>query len=94
MDEMGNAWMGAITDVMHDVHTGCLDDASMGAMIDMTHHVWTCCMDDAWMGVMKDVTYIVQRDGDFTGILLRNLPCFSPDNYRGILMGLQQTVMR
>ena len=28
---MGNAWTGAMTDVMHDVQTGCPDDAWMGA---------------------------------------------------------------
>ena len=38
---MGDAQMGAMTDVMHNVQMCCMDDAQMGAMTDIMHHVQT-----------------------------------------------------
>ena len=60
---MGDALMGAMTDVMHDVWMCCTDDAWVGAMTDAMHNVWTGCMDDAWMGAMTDIPYGVWTDG-------------------------------
>ena len=38
---MGNAWTGAMTDVMHDARMGGTDDAQTGAMSDVMHDVQT-----------------------------------------------------
>ena len=84
--------MGAQTGAMHDVLMGCMDDAQTGAMTDVSHELWTVCTDDAQIGAMTDVTYDVLTVGDFTGFCEGNLPWFSPHNYRGFLMGLQQMV--
>ena len=61
---MGDAWTGAMTDVSHDVWTGCMDGAQMGAMTDIMHDVWMDCKDDSWIGAMKGVMYNVLMDGD------------------------------
>ena len=90
---MGDAWMGAKTDIMHDVWMGCTDDAWTGAMTDVSHELWMGCMDGACTGAPKGVTYDVLTVGDLPGFCEGNLPWFSPHNYRGVLMGLQQTVM-
>ena len=36
---MGDAWMGAMMNVMHDVWTCSMDDTWMGAMTDVMHNV-------------------------------------------------------
>ena len=66
MDGMGDAQMGAGTDIMYDVQTGCMDDAWTSAMTDITHDVEMDCTDDAWTGTMTDIMYNVLMDGDFT----------------------------
>ena len=91
---MGNALMGAKTDITHDVQIGCTDDAETGAMTDVSHELWMGFTDDAWTGAPKGIIYDVLMVGDFTGFSCSNLLCFSPHNYRGILTGLQKTVMR
>ena len=68
---MGNPWMGAMTDVMHDVQMGCTDDAQMGAMTDVMHDVRMGSMDDAPTGATKGITYDVLTDGDFTRLSCR-----------------------
>ena len=94
MDGTGDAWTGAMTDVTHNVWMGCMDNAWMGAMTDIMHDVWMDCTDDAQTGALKGVTYDVLTDGDFSlGFCAGNLLRFSPHNYRGFSMGLQQTVM-
>ena len=90
---MGNAWMGAMTDIMHNVWMGCMEDAQTGAMTDITHNVWTDCTDNAWTGALKGVMYNVLMDGDFAMFSCRYFTTFFSHNYRGISMGLQQTVM-
>ena len=90
---MGNAQMGAETEVMHDVQTGCMDNAQTGAMTDVSHKLRTGCTDDAHTGAPKGVMYDVLMVGDFTRFHAGNFPCFSLHNYRGFLTGLQQTVM-
>ena len=92
MDGMGDAWMGAKTDITHDVQIGGMDDTWTSAMIDMMHNVWTGCTDDARMGATTDVLYDVLMVGDFTGFCAGNLPYYSPHNYRGFSTGLRQTV--
>ena len=72
-----------MTDITHDVWTGCMDDAQMGAITDVMYDVWTGCMDDAWMGAMTDITYDVLTDGDFTRFLCRQFTTFfSPELQR------------
>ena len=56
---MGNARMGAKTDIMHNVWTGCMDNAWTGATTDVTHDVQTGCTDNAWTGAPKGITYDV-----------------------------------
>ena len=46
---MGNAQMGAKTDVMHDVQTGGTDNAWTGATTDVMHKLQMGCTHDAWM---------------------------------------------
>ena len=48
-----------MTDVTHDVWTGCMDDAWTGATSDLTHDVRTGCTDDARTGATSDVTHDV-----------------------------------
>ena len=47
MDGIGNAQTGAMTDVMHNVQTGCMDNAQMGAMTKKgTVYFKRCCIVD------------------------------------------------
>ena len=41
MDRMGNAQMGATTDVMNNVLMGCMDDSWMGTMKGVMYDVLT-----------------------------------------------------
>ena len=59
---MGIARTGAKTDVMHDVQTGCTEDAWMGATTDALHKLQTGCTENAQMGAMTDVMHDVQMD--------------------------------
>ena len=68
---LGDAWMGAVPDIAHDVQMGCMDDAQMGAMTDVMHDVWMDCMDDVQIGALNGIMYNVLTDGDFTGVLYR-----------------------
>ena len=81
-----------MTDETHDVWTGCMDNAWMGAMTDVMHDVWISSMDGAQTGAPKDIMYDVLMDGDFTRFSCRQFTAFSPPNYRGFSMGLQQMV--
>ena len=36
---MGDAQMGAMTDILHNVQMGCMDDAWMGAAKGITYYV-------------------------------------------------------
>ena len=36
---MGNAWMGAMTDVTHNVQMGCMDDAWTGVLKGVMYDV-------------------------------------------------------
>ena len=45
---MGNAWMGAMTDIMHDVWTSCMDNAQRGAMTDKPNDVQMEGMYNVW----------------------------------------------
>ena len=83
---MGNAWMGAMTDVTYDIWMDGMDDAHMGAMTGITHDVWTDGMDDAGTGAMTHITYDVWTAS--------NLLHYSPHDYRGFPTGFQQTVTR
>ena len=38
---MGDAWMGAMMDTIHDVCMDGMDNAQTGAMNDVTYNVWT-----------------------------------------------------
>ena len=76
---MGDALMGAMTDIMHDVRMCCTGDAQMGAMTAKMHNVqmegmydvWTDGMDDTWTGAMTDIVYDGWTGGDITRISCR-----------------------
>ena len=52
MDGTGDAQMGAMKDIMHNIWTCSTDDAQMGVMTDVMHNVWTEGMYDVdrWYG--------------------------------------------
>ena len=70
-DGMGNAWIGAMTDGMHNGWMDGMDNAQTGAATDEPYNVQMDGMDDAWTGAMTDVPYDEWMDGDFTGISCR-----------------------
>ena len=38
---MDDAWMGAMTDITHDVQMDGMDNTQMGGMTDLPYDVWT-----------------------------------------------------
>ena len=56
-----------MSDVTHDVRTGCTDDAWTGATSEITHNVQTGHTYDAQTNDMYDVLMV----GDFTGFSCR-----------------------
>ena len=75
---------------MHDVWMGCMDDAWTVTMTDVLHELRMGCMDDACTGALKGVMYDLLTVVILSGFHAGNLPWFSPHNYRGFSMGLQQ----
>ena len=41
MDGTGNAWTGAMTDIMHNVWMCYIDNSQTGTMTDVLYDVWT-----------------------------------------------------